>query len=329
MPRLSIVIPFLGDVGRLEDTLVSVLANRPADCQILVVLSQPYADPYSLAGEVRFLPCEAAPGAALAESIWRGIAASEAPIVHLLGCGREATLGWADAALARFADPRVAAVAALVVDRFDTRRIISAGLQFTAGGAVRPLDAVRSPDNLPAPSGDVLGPDNLSSFYRKAALETVAAWIELAGGPLAGVDWALALQQAGYKAAFEPAAVVAASPEAMTPRGQWTQGLACQRLFWRWAPTRGWAARWPHTPECSPWNACGLSFVPRCWPAWRDVAGPHCTSPPTAGIGNGSRSQSWPRPASFVRRTFSTTKHAAARRASSTGILPVCLHTGW
>ena len=55
MPRLSIVIPVLGNLDRLEDTLVSVLANRPADCQVVVVLDQPYADPYDLKDEVQFI----------------------------------------------------------------------------------------------------------------------------------------------------------------------------------------------------------------------------------------------------------------------------------
>jgi hypothetical protein len=235
---LSIVIPFLGDVGRLEDTLVSVLANRPADVQILVVLSAPYSDPYSLAGEVCFI--EAPQGAGLAACIWQGIAASEAPIVHLLGCGREATLGWADAALERFADPQIAVVAALVVDRFETRRIISAGVQYTAGGAVRPLAAGQLPDGPPDSCGAELGADILTSFYRKAALEAVADLLDRPRGPLAGVDWALALRYAGYTAAFAPGSVIAASHDCVTAHGQWAQGMARQRLFWRWAPTRGW-----------------------------------------------------------------------------------------
>ena len=61
MPRLSIVIPVLGNVEGLEDTLVSVLENRPVDCQIVVVLNRPYDDPYDLKDEVCFV--EAPPGA--------------------------------------------------------------------------------------------------------------------------------------------------------------------------------------------------------------------------------------------------------------------------
>ena len=52
MPRLSIIIPALGNSARLESTLVSVLENRPLDCDIIVVHTGEYNDPYDLAGEI-------------------------------------------------------------------------------------------------------------------------------------------------------------------------------------------------------------------------------------------------------------------------------------
>ena len=66
MTRLSIIIPVLGHSTRLDDTLVSVLENRPANCEIIVVHTEPYDDPYDLAGEVRFLEARAGPSAAIA-----------------------------------------------------------------------------------------------------------------------------------------------------------------------------------------------------------------------------------------------------------------------
>ena len=41
MPRLAIVIRAVGSIESLEGTLVSVLENRPADCEILVALDKP------------------------------------------------------------------------------------------------------------------------------------------------------------------------------------------------------------------------------------------------------------------------------------------------
>ena len=55
IPRLSIVIPMTTGAGDLEDTLVSVLENRPDESEIVVVLARPYADPWNLRDEVRFV----------------------------------------------------------------------------------------------------------------------------------------------------------------------------------------------------------------------------------------------------------------------------------
>ena len=55
MPRLAIVITAVGSVESVERTLVSVLENRPTDCEVFVALNQPYSDPYDLKDEVRFV----------------------------------------------------------------------------------------------------------------------------------------------------------------------------------------------------------------------------------------------------------------------------------
>ena len=54
MPKLSILIA-AHDETSWRASLVSVLQNRPADCEIVVVHDESYHDPYDLAGEVRFV----------------------------------------------------------------------------------------------------------------------------------------------------------------------------------------------------------------------------------------------------------------------------------
>ena len=54
VPKLSILIA-AHDEALLESSLVSVLQNRPPDCEIIVVNDEGYHDPYALAGEVRFV----------------------------------------------------------------------------------------------------------------------------------------------------------------------------------------------------------------------------------------------------------------------------------
>ena len=54
-PRLSIIIPAPGNETTLEETLVSVLENRPENSEIVVVLGFGYHDPWSVGEEVRFI----------------------------------------------------------------------------------------------------------------------------------------------------------------------------------------------------------------------------------------------------------------------------------
>src|SRR6185503_8566 len=105
MPRLSIVIPGIGSVDSLEETLLSVLENRPADCEIIAVLDARYADPYQLQGEVRFV--NASSGANLVRCILTGIDQARSDIVHLLKSGCTVGESWAETAIRHFADRSV------------------------------------------------------------------------------------------------------------------------------------------------------------------------------------------------------------------------------
>jgi hypothetical protein len=236
--RLSIVIPFLGNLKRLEDTLVSVLENRPADSEIVVVLREPYNDPYDLAGEVRFV--EAPVRAGRGDCIDLAMAASSAPILHVMGCGIEATPGWTDRAMAHFSDPQVAAVTPLVLDRFDSGRILSAGLDFTPGGAIRRLGVGKLLERFVCEPGGLGAAELLVAFYRRSALEAVGPLGDLRSDRPAGVDLALMLQYAGYLCLVEPECLTLANRETMAVESAWQEGMEAEALFWRWARASGW-----------------------------------------------------------------------------------------
>jgi hypothetical protein len=237
VPELSIVIPVLGGLKRLEDTLVSVLENRPADCQVVVVTSEPYADPYDLKDEVCFV--EAMPRAGLADVIRTGIRASQADIIHLLACGVEVSPGWTDIALARFDDPEVAVVAPLVMDRLDPQRIISAGLMYRPSGAIRRIGEGKPVDCLCPTFRAFCVADTLAAFYRRSSLEVVRGLWEGLGTVFAGVELALALKQAGFECVVEPGCRTYASQE-LASHSETRAGFEAERLFWRWAPVNGW-----------------------------------------------------------------------------------------
>ena len=233
MAKLSIILPLTGNLKRLEDTLVSVLENRPERCQVIVVLNQPYDDPYDLEGEVDFV--EAPHGAGLVECFDWGVTASKAPVVHLIAAGVEATSGWTDTALAHFADPEVAAVAPLLVDRDKPERILSAGLRYTSAGAICRIGSGQPADRFSPDANLLCGPELLAAFYRKEAVESVAA-LSYSGCELAaGVDLALALRQTGYRCVQEPACIATAMGEVLVGSGAWREGVAAERLFRRWA----------------------------------------------------------------------------------------------
>lgn len=239
MFRLSIVIPALGKLDLLESSLVSVLENRPARSEILVVLNDEYDDPYDLKEEVRFVT--APTGTGLIESVNIGIAACKAPIVHLLAGGAQVTEGWTDAPLARFDDPQIAAVASLVVDGRDNKLVLEAGVEYHPGGKRLPRLAGETIEQLPTEPTTVLGPVATAAFYRKEAVTALGLPFDpTVGDVLADVDLALRLRAAGHQAVFEPASRVCYTPDQNASDRSFTLARAMERLFWRHAGSVGW-----------------------------------------------------------------------------------------
>ncbi len=237
MARLAIIIPYLGNVPSLEDTLASVLANRPKDCEVLVVLSHPYDDPYEVGDEVRFITMGSRAG--FAESANVGIGLTRAPVVYLLACGAEVSDPWADAALRHFDDPRVAAVVPLVVDREHPDQVVAAGMSYHAGGEVRPLALGRSATAVPPQARTVLASHPAAAFYRRSLLDCVGRLNPCLGDRLASTDLGLTFRQLGFRTVLEPQSRVAVRPESL--RAGWFRGaMEKEEMFWRWAPMHGW-----------------------------------------------------------------------------------------
>lgn len=229
MPRLAIIISAWGKSESLEHTLLSVLENRPHDCEILVSLSHPYADPYQLQGEVRFLPQQ--PRVSTVERLNRAIAVCRAPFVHVLASGCAVDEGWADAALARFGDRRLGSVSPLVLCQ-EGGRVFAAGVQYRTSGA-RALvahDDPQLPDHVDAL---LVGPPIFAGFYRKAALDFLGGFSRQLGLPQADADMGLMLKQAGFTTALERKSRVWCSTEVDPRESAWRSSLHAERLFWR------------------------------------------------------------------------------------------------
>lgn len=232
MTRLSIIIPCLETDARLDDSLASVLQNRPDDCEVLVVHRGPYDDPYELAGEVDFI--EAPPREGAVELLNRGLGHATAPFVHLLACGFEATDGWTERPLRRFEETRVSAVCPLVIDSRRSTERVCTGVCRGLFGRRRRIVTRAAPDVTAAQRERPLGPTLAAAFYRAESLRWVGGFSPAVGEDLADLDVALSLARVGLRCVVETSSQVIGRPAEplATP---YSLGQATERMYWRHA----------------------------------------------------------------------------------------------
>jgi hypothetical protein len=235
----------VGHAHGLETTLVSVLEHFPDDCEIVVVHSAPYDDPYDLKTELRFIEAPRRTGFVGCANL--GIQASRAGIVHLLAAGLEATSGWAEAALARFTDPNVAAVSPVVRNQFDSDEIVAAGISYGGGGRAE-IRTELPPQTFPIESSIGVGepavyPLARAAFYRRTALNLFGGGLPTTvGNELAAVELGLSLTHAGYQSVLESRCKILGSARSCKESRGFGFGLASERLFWRNLPSTGYLA---------------------------------------------------------------------------------------
>ncbi len=240
---LSIVIPTHQRTDLLQRCLASVLRHAPAGTEVLVVDdASPSGRATTLARQfmgVKILRHEQRRGFAVSAN--RGIQASTAPVVQLLNDDTEVTGNWAQAALKWFADPKIGAVAPLVL-KWPGDRIDSAGDRYHVGGiaAKRGRGRPLGPDF--ASPCTVFGASASSAFYRRTALVRVGFFPEAFGSYFEDVDLSFRLQRGGYQTMYEPAARVlhhvGASHGRADRRLLQQQSRNEERVFWRNLPAR-------------------------------------------------------------------------------------------
>ncbi len=193
MTRLSILTSWPANDSIHEDTLASILQNRPAQCEIIVVHRGEYGDPYELASEVRFI--SAAPRASQLEMLNLGADEADGEILHIIQGGLEATDGWADAALEHFEEPEVVAVAPAVLDAGE-ERIVVAGVELSSAGSRGLCGVGYSIASTDTARLQPTGPALMAGFYRIDAWD--AAWgLDNSMGETADIDLAVHLERLG------------------------------------------------------------------------------------------------------------------------------------
>lgn len=124
MSRLSIIVLLRSESEEFERTLISVLENRPADSEVILVHDGSYADPFELSDEVVFA---SAASNDLLTLVRAGAEIATSPLVHIIADGFEATPGWTDALETTFARENVVCASPLICDVDEPEMILAAG----------------------------------------------------------------------------------------------------------------------------------------------------------------------------------------------------------
>lgn len=231
MPRISIVIPTSHNTEALETTLLSVLEHRPPRSEVVVALGCVYADPYDLKQEIRFV--HGPRPASLVGLVNCGIAAAGSEVVHVLACGATVGEGWTTSAMGRFADPRIAAVAAMVLAAATPPRLLAAGLTWSRGGRAEAFGEQRPVETVVAADRYWVGPHLAGAFYRRSALVECGSFDAGMSANLAAIDLALRLRQAGKQCVLDCESKIAVDPKLLPAETTYGRARDAERLFWR------------------------------------------------------------------------------------------------
>jgi GT2 family glycosyltransferase len=248
---LSVVIPTHNQSDVLRACLQSVVRHAQAGTEIIVVADGSQG---SVAAEFQAAKLVRLPRRrGFCGAVNTGIAAARGEIVELLNDDTEVTPGWANAALACFADPRVAAVAPLVLKTkraahevsgqlwpLTSRAVLqidSAGDGYDPGGFARKLGHGEPLTLARLRRREVFGASGSSAFYRRELLLRVGGFPEEFGAYFDDVDLAFRLHRAGGIIVFEPASRILhhGGSSYGPPNRRLVEQQSCneERVWWR------------------------------------------------------------------------------------------------
>jgi hypothetical protein len=234
VPRISIVIPCLGDTLQFESTLASVLQNRPSDCEVLVSHNLPYPDPYDLAREVCFV--HASQAVTHSDLLNAAFEATRSAVVHVVQCGLEVSEGWVEPALTHFEDPHVGMVSPVIGEGNGLTRVQAAGWDFTPAGRcvlVGSGERLANLQNRQTPK--LLAPTLAAGYYRRS-LWRLLRWDSKLSDVLAPVALGLSAKLCGWHTECEPQSILHGNTPTI-PRNDapfdYRASLTAERLFWR------------------------------------------------------------------------------------------------
>ena len=234
--RTSIIIPLESSdpvaASQFDDTLASILRNRPASSQIIVAHDGSYSDPFGLADEVDFVSTERKPH--LIRLLNCGLRVATGQFIVTLRPGVELSDGWDEVIDSAFKDPKIASVSPALVCPTNPAKMIAGGVEANFG-LTRMLcgEAGRMTEKSTKRISPV-GPTSWAAFYRRDALDEVGSFDETLDPVYVDLDVALALRSLGYRCAFRPQVVAnVALPKRILREAQSPHGRSAQRAMRR------------------------------------------------------------------------------------------------
>lgn len=203
--RVSIVVPHLGDDIAFEDSLVSVLENRPADAEVCVAHDGRYTDPFDLGDEVRFVTH---PSRSLPQLITAAVAVVNGRVVHVIGDGVKATEGWTCEALEKFEHDDVAMVSPVARVAMDDR-ITAAGWKSGRSCLATPIAAQKLTLGG-RDAASIRGVCLTASFWRRDVLQDVTQAFPTTDPDAAQFGWSRMVGRRGWRCAVADHSVVIA-----------------------------------------------------------------------------------------------------------------------
>lgn len=248
MHNLSVIIPSYSRPDLLARCLASLRRNAPLSTEIIVVddasENMCISEVARKFKSVKVIRTPKRVGFAKAANL--GVQAAIHDIVELLNDDTEVCAGWAEMALDAFDDPKVAAVAPLVLrwpGAIEGSAVIdSAGdAYFASGVATKRGNGQLIAEKWMVP-GRVFGASGSSAFYRREVFLKVGAYPESFGAYFEDVDLSFRLHWAGYDVVFQPCSKVlhrvssSYGKPSLNRKLLERQSLNEERVYWRNIP---------------------------------------------------------------------------------------------
>ncbi len=248
MHTLSVIIPSHSRPDLLARCLASLRRNAPLSTEIIVVddasENMCISEVAAKFKGVKVIRTPKRLGFCKAANL--GVQSAIHEVVELLNDDTEVCAGWAEMALDAFEDPKVAAVAPLVLrwpGQIEGHAIIdSAGDAYFASGVATKRGNGQIIEEKWMVPGPVFGASGSSAFYRREVFLKVGAYPESFGAYFEDVDLSFRLHWAGYDVVFQPCSKVlhrvssSYGNPGLNRKLLESQSLNEERVYWRNIP---------------------------------------------------------------------------------------------